>query len=107
MIQSMSVIWKLWSAHTCHFLSCRSLSECHTHTTVRMEISDVYFGSLVCVQDSYRHVMKMRSKELRKRLMVKFHGEEGLDYGGVARLGRVTISSGLSANGSLMAVGGS
>ena len=27
----------------------------------------------------------MRSKDLRKRLMVKFHGEEGLDYGGVAR----------------------
>ncbi|XP_076442818.1 E3 ubiquitin-protein ligase SMURF2-like [Babylonia areolata] len=36
-------------------------------------------------EDSYRQVMKMRSKELRKRLMVKFHGEEGLDYGGVAR----------------------
>lgn len=29
--------------------------------------------------------MKMRSKDLRKRLMVKFRGEEGLDYGGVAR----------------------
>ena len=30
--------------------------------------------------------MKMRPKDLRKRLMVKFKGEEGLDYGGVARL---------------------
>lgn len=29
--------------------------------------------------------MKMRPKEMRKRLMVKFRGEEGLDYGGVAR----------------------
>lgn len=29
--------------------------------------------------------MKMRPKDLRKRLMVKFRGEEGLDYGGVAR----------------------
>ena len=29
--------------------------------------------------------MKMRAKDLRKRLMVKFKGEEGLDYGGVAR----------------------
>lgn len=29
--------------------------------------------------------MKLRPKELRKRLMVKFRGEEGLDYGGVAR----------------------
>ena len=27
----------------------------------------------------------MRAKDLRKRLMVKFKGEEGLDYGGVAR----------------------
>lgn len=29
--------------------------------------------------------MKMKPKDLRKRLMVKFTGEEGLDYGGVAR----------------------
>ena len=29
--------------------------------------------------------MKMKPKDLRKRLMVKFRGEEGLDYGGVAR----------------------
>lgn len=29
--------------------------------------------------------MKLRGKELRKRLLVKFRGEEGLDYGGVAR----------------------
>lgn len=29
--------------------------------------------------------MKMRPKDLRKRLMVKFRGEEGLDYGGIAR----------------------
>uniref|UniRef100_A0A8C9RDG7 E3 ubiquitin-protein ligase SMURF1 n=1 Tax=Scleropages formosus TaxID=113540 RepID=A0A8C9RDG7_SCLFO len=36
-------------------------------------------------EESYRQVMKMRSKDLKKRLMVKFRGEEGLDYGGVAR----------------------
>lgn len=29
--------------------------------------------------------MKMRPKDMRKRLMVKFKAEEGLDYGGVAR----------------------
>lgn len=29
--------------------------------------------------------MKMRPKDLWKRLMIKFRGEEGLDYGGVAR----------------------
>jgi len=36
-------------------------------------------------EDSYRQVVKMRPKDMRKRLMVKFQGEEGLDYGGVAR----------------------
>ncbi|XP_026680932.1 E3 ubiquitin-protein ligase SMURF1-like [Diaphorina citri] len=35
--------------------------------------------------ESYRIIMKMRPKEMRKRLMVKFRAEEGLDYGGVAR----------------------
>lgn len=43
-------------------------------------------NSLVSIlQESYRQVMKMRPKDLWKRLMVKFRGEEGLDYGGVAR----------------------
>ncbi|CAB3224299.1 unnamed protein product [Arctia plantaginis] len=37
------------------------------------------------LEESYRLVMKLRAKELRKRLLVKFRGEEGLDYGGVAR----------------------
>lgn len=37
------------------------------------------------IQESYRQIMKMRPKDLKKRLMVKFRGEEGLDYGGVAR----------------------
>lgn len=41
--------------------------------------------SFVVLQESYRQVMKMRPKDLWKRLMVKFRGEEGLDYGGVAR----------------------
>ncbi|XP_064478948.1 E3 ubiquitin-protein ligase SMURF2-like [Ornithodoros turicata] len=36
-------------------------------------------------EESYRLIMKMRPKDLKKRLMVKFRGEEGLDYGGVAR----------------------
>ncbi|KAG9343015.1 hypothetical protein JZ751_015233 [Albula glossodonta] len=33
-------------------------------------------------EESYRQIMKMRPKDLKKRLMVKFRGEEGLDYGG-------------------------
>lgn len=36
-------------------------------------------------EQSYRQVLKLRVKDLRKRLMVKFKGEEGLDYGGIAR----------------------
>ena len=40
---------------------------------------------LLLLQESYRQISKMRVKDLRKRLMVKFRGEEGLDYGGVAR----------------------
>lgn len=40
---------------------------------------------VLVLQESYRQVMKMRPKDLWKRLMVKFRGEEGLDYGGVAR----------------------
>ncbi|KAK9887769.1 hypothetical protein WA026_000084 [Henosepilachna vigintioctopunctata] len=36
-------------------------------------------------EESYRLIMKMRPKDMRKRLMVKFRGEEGLDYGGIAR----------------------
>lgn len=36
-------------------------------------------------EESYRGLMKMKTKELRKKLMVKFRGEEGIDYGGVAR----------------------
>uniref|UniRef100_A0A8D2G427 E3 ubiquitin-protein ligase SMURF2 n=1 Tax=Theropithecus gelada TaxID=9565 RepID=A0A8D2G427_THEGE len=42
-------------------------------------------ANLHLVLESYRQVMKMRPKDLWKRLMIKFRGEEGLDYGGVAR----------------------
>lgn len=35
--------------------------------------------------------MKMRPKDLWKRLMIKFRGEEGLDYGGVARYIYITF----------------
>lgn len=42
-------------------------------------------GRSEILEESYRLVMKMRPKDMRKRLMVKFRGEEGLDYGGVAR----------------------
>lgn len=35
--------------------------------------------------DSFRVLSQMTSRDLKKRLLVKFRGEEGLDYGGVAR----------------------
>jgi len=61
---------------------------------LRTELSSLQPGSGHCrlelsrsevFEDSYRQVVKMRPKDMRKRLMVKFQGEEGLDYGGVAR----------------------
>ena len=35
--------------------------------------------------DSHAHIMQCQSIELRRRLYLSFKGEEGLDYGGVAR----------------------
>ncbi|CAF1061739.1 unnamed protein product [Adineta steineri] len=35
--------------------------------------------------DSFTHIMQCQSNELRRRLYLSFKGEEGLDYGGVAR----------------------
>jgi len=61
---------------------------------LRTELTSLQPGSGHCrlelsrgevFEDSYRQVVKMRPKDMRKRLMVKFQGEEGLDYGGVAR----------------------
>lgn len=36
-------------------------------------------------EDSFAQIMKLSVEDLKKRLMIKFYGEEGLDYGGVAR----------------------
>ncbi len=36
-------------------------------------------------EDSYNEIMRLPPIDLRKRLMIKFHGEEGLDYGGLSR----------------------
>lgn len=37
------------------------------------------------MEDSYREVTRQTPEDLKKRLMIKFDGEEGLDYGGVSR----------------------
>ena len=63
-------------------------------TTLRQELQAMQPQSGHCrlevsrediFEESYRAIMKMRPKDMRKRLMVKFRGEEGLDYGGIAR----------------------
>ncbi len=36
-------------------------------------------------EDSYQEIMRQSPADLKKRLMIKFDGEEGLDYGGVSR----------------------
>jgi E3 ubiquitin-protein ligase NEDD4 len=36
-------------------------------------------------EDSFTAIMRLRPDDLRKRLMVKFEGEDALDYGGVSR----------------------
>ncbi|KAI9454451.1 HECT-domain-containing protein [Lactarius psammicola] len=36
-------------------------------------------------EDSFSAIMRLRPEDLRKRLMVKFEGEDALDYGGVSR----------------------
>lgn len=36
-------------------------------------------------EDSYQEIMRQSPQDLKKRLMIKFDGEEGLDYGGVSR----------------------
>lgn len=36
-------------------------------------------------EDSYQEIMRQTPQDLQKRLMIKFDGEEGLDYGGVSR----------------------
>ena len=36
-------------------------------------------------EDSYAEIMRQSSSDLKKRLMIKFEGEDGLDYGGLSR----------------------
>lgn len=58
-------------------------------TTLRQELQALQPQSGHCrlevsrhdiFEESYRVIMKMRAKDLRKRLMVKFRGEEGELY---------------------------
>ncbi|KAJ1561565.1 NEDD4 E3 ubiquitin-protein ligase [Nowakowskiella sp. JEL0078] len=46
------------------------------HITVRRE--NIF-------EDAFSEIMRYPPVELKKRLMIKFHGEDGLDYGGLSR----------------------
>eukprot|EP00124_Ichthyophonus_hoferi_P004878 Ihof_evm2s600 gene=Ihof_evmTU2s600 len=46
---------------------------------------DITVGRENVFEDSFREIMKYSPDQLRKRLWVKFEGEDGLDYGGLAR----------------------
>jgi E3 ubiquitin-protein ligase NEDD4 len=37
------------------------------------------------MEDSYAAVMAQTGEDLKRRLMLSFDGEDGLDYGGVGR----------------------
>ncbi|CAG8528464.1 8493_t:CDS:10 [Paraglomus occultum] len=36
-------------------------------------------------EDAYSEIMRQKPEDLKKRLMIKFDGEDGLDYGGLSR----------------------
>lgn len=36
-------------------------------------------------EETYRQIMRLKVKDLKKKLLIRFSGEEGLDYGGIAR----------------------
>ena len=43
-------------------------------------------------EDSYAEIMRQNASDLKKRLMIKFDGEDGLDYGGLSRYVRLRES---------------
>lgn len=45
-------------------------------------------------EDSYAEIMRQTPNDLKKRLMIKFDGEDGLDYGGLSRLMAIFLVSG-------------
>jgi len=37
------------------------------------------------MEDAFQQIMTRSAAELKRKLQIKFEGEEGLDYGGVSR----------------------
>eukprot|EP00111_Clytia_hemisphaerica_P022419 TCONS_00065893-protein len=55
-----------------------ALQPAHGHCCIEVRRNSVF-------RDSFQQVRQLKSKDLRKRLMIKFKSEIGLDYGGIAR----------------------
>lgn len=49
-------------------------------------------------EDSYAEIMRQNANDLKKRLMIKFDGEDGLDYGGLSRYGISRVMHRQAAN---------
>ncbi|XP_022255905.1 E3 ubiquitin-protein ligase Su(dx)-like [Limulus polyphemus] len=65
--------WKLTQfRYLCH---CNALS---SHIKITVSRSNIF-------EDSFSQIMRVPPHELRRRLFITFRGEEGLDYGGIAR----------------------
>ncbi|XP_028665696.1 NEDD4-like E3 ubiquitin-protein ligase WWP2 [Erpetoichthys calabaricus] len=65
-----------WKYHQFRFL-------CHSNALpshVKISVS-----RLTLFEDSFQQIMNMKAYDLRRRLYVIMRGEEGLDYGGIAR----------------------
>lgn len=63
------------------YLQFRTLC-CHNAETAPIRIT---VSRATIFEDSYQQISCLPPHELRKRLFISFRGEEGLDYGGVAR----------------------
>ena len=58
----------------------------HLSNILEQSVWDLEEQKCYFLQESYRAVMRMKARDFTKRLLVKFRGEDGLDYGGIARL---------------------
>lgn len=68
-----SFSWKL-----CQFRELCAASAVEGHIKILVSRENIF-------QDSYQQVMRIPAADLKRRMHVMFRGEQGLDYGGVAR----------------------
>ena len=71
--QKRTFKWKITQfRYLCHYNALPS------HIKVSVSRGNIF-------EDSFHQIMRVPAHELRRRLFITFRGEEGLDYGGVAR----------------------